>query len=122
MVMSRVADWTPVFPEPEPDHWVALVSTRTQVAVRSDVSMGARERRWLADWLSRYVAAEPDLPASYVYLGLSAEWTRASADGRTSAAGVTGVGSGEGFGEPPDALTSTTREILDRSIVSLRSA
>lgn len=119
--MSQVTEWKPVFPEPQPAHWLALVNTSDHVRVVSDVTLSGIERDWLAGWLSHYGVAEPDVPATYVYLGLSADWMESSPDGRTSPFGVTGVGSGEGFGEPPGSVSSTTGDIIEQSIEALRS-
>ncbi len=112
MVSSPVDEWHPVFPEPAPAHWVALVEEREGVAAYSDLELSAEECNWLAVWLSRYRIPEPEAEASYVYLGLAAGWSSGAADGHVSARAVTGVGSGEGFGAPPQARTSTVAGIL----------
>lgn len=62
--MSRVAEWSPVFPEPVPEHWVALVQMPTIVSVLSDEALAPAGSRWLADWLSLYNPRDPDLTAS----------------------------------------------------------
>ncbi len=111
--------WSPVFPTPEPLHWVAFVDTGSRVALRSDIDLDAPARRWLASWLAKHEAREPDLDASYIYVGLGHEWAVSDPDGRTTDHGVTGVGSGLGFGEPAGAVTSRVSSILERAIVAL---
>lgn len=119
--MSQVAKWEPVFPEPQPAHWVALVNTTTGVHVVADVTLQHEEREWLACWLSNYGVADPGLSASYLYLGLAVAWSGGSPDGRTWPLGVTGIGSGEGFGEPPGAVSSVIGDIVAQSVEVLRS-
>lgn len=120
--MSPAAEWEPVFPDPQPAHWVAFVNTlKPALTVLSDSPIDAHSRGWLAAWLARYAVAEPSLPASYVYLGLAATWIDADPDGHVSPHAVTGVGSGEGFGEPAGAASSTMGSIVSRSVAELRT-
>lgn len=115
----QVAEWAPVFPEPGPDHWVALVATSAGISILSDQVLTAGERSWLADWLNHYQPRRPTEEASYVYLGLSSDWCGVRADGKISAQGVTGFGCGEDFGEPPRAILSTISMIVIEGLEAL---
>lgn len=115
----REDEWSPVFPDPQPAHWVGLVATIERVAVLSDVDLEDRHRKWLAEWLSRHDVSTPSLGASYVYLGLAECWFRTPPDGIVSPMGVRGVGSGEVFGEPPGAIPSSVGDIVRLAIEAL---
>jgi hypothetical protein len=120
MDMSRVASWRPTFPEPAPAHWVCFVGTGDSVRVASDTPLGSVEREWLGQWLSAHQPREAEVEASYVYLGLARDWRSQKPDGQESDDAVVGVGSGIGFGEPPDASESTIGDLWQMSIVELQ--
>jgi hypothetical protein len=67
-------EWTPVFPDPAPMHWLALVwRPDSTMGVLTDLTLSASERRWLSLWLSRHSPAEPEGEASYVYFGIGSD-------------------------------------------------
>jgi len=112
MATSQEGEWAPVFPEPRPAHWVALVATDAGLSVLSDRPLADSERRWLGQWLASHVRAKPAMGASYVYLGLASGWRDTAPDGRRTSQGVVGVGSGEGFEAPAGAVGSTVDAIV----------
>ena len=119
-VRFPVVDWRPVFPDSEPPAWVAFVARADDsVGILSNAELPAASRRWLAEWLWHYAPRQPDLPASYVYLALGDAQPSGVPDGKTTANGVRGTGSGASFGEPPGASASTVAEILRRAISGL---
>lgn len=111
--------WRPVFPDPGPAHWIAFVAINDGLLLLSDAELDSRGRAWLSRWLSAHLPREPDVEASYVYLGLGSEWSKFSPDGLVSSSGVTGIGSGVGFGEPPGASPSRVSAIVRQAIVEL---
>ena len=121
MVSSPGDDWKPVFPEPRPRHWVAFAHTHSGIASLSDLQIDEPDREWLATWLSRHRTREPDEEASYIFLGLGPDWRRLTPDGAVSTQGVTGLGSGMGFGEPADAEPSNVDAIVRLAYAYLTS-
>ena len=122
MATSPAGSWKPAFPDPSPAHWVALISRPGRCEVVADHPLSRDESGQLARWLSRHAPREPDAQASYVYLGLAPGWLPLAPDGQTSAGGVTGVGSGIGFGEPDGADASTVARICDLAIKVLEQS
>lgn len=107
------AAWTPTFPpETCPETWVAFVHVGQGVEMLSAAPLDADDRRWLATWLSHHDLRDPDGTASYVYLGLGVDWQEQPPDGSRTPRGVTGVGSGIDFGEPPGAEPARFAEIV----------
>ena len=118
--MFPVDDWQPVFPDGMPPAWVALVArSDDSVDIMSNAPLPAHTRAWLADWLRRYAPRQPEASASYVYLALGGLKPSAPPDGQIAGAGVRGVGSGEDFGEPPNASGSTVSRIISGAIEEL---
>jgi hypothetical protein len=113
MAMSQAGSWRPTFPDPQPAHWICLASAGSgEVRVLSDLSLNREQRDWIARWLDNHDPREPDSDASYIYLGLAREWLRQSPDGTARPEGVTGLGWGLDFDEPPGARPSTVAEII----------
>jgi hypothetical protein len=120
MGMSQAGDWRPVFPGSPPPAWVALVARSDgRVDVLSSPPLAKGGRAWLAEWLRNYEPRQPEASASYVYLALGGPKPSASPNGRTTEDGVRGVGSGETFGEPPNASDSTVASIISGAITEL---
>lgn len=90
------------------------------MSISSDVPLGPAERSWLSRWLSAHKQGEPEVEASYVYLGMARDWSNGPPNGRISPEAVIGAGSGIGFGEPPGAIESTVGTIWRGSIDALR--
>jgi hypothetical protein len=111
--------WEPTFPAPGPEHWVALVNTSRGIRLVGDVRLDRAGRARLRDWLDRHEPPNPADDASYVYVALSGSWTDGRTDGRVSAVGVIGTGSGAWFDEPPGAVVSTVDEIRRLAIAWL---
>jgi hypothetical protein len=116
----RLGEWHPVFPGTPPPAWVALVArSDDSVDVLSSTPLAEGTREWLADWLRRYTSRQPEVSASYVYLAMGGPEPSVAPDGRTTDDGVRGVGSGETFGEPPNASNSTVGRIISGAITEL---
>jgi hypothetical protein len=120
MASSQADSWRPVFPEPAPLHWVAIVGrSGSSVEVLSDAKLGPEGVDWLARWLGAHRHSAPEAEASYVYLGLAEGYWRAPSDGLRSSEGAIGIGSGIGFGEPHAARGSTIGELISRGKAAL---
>lgn len=113
MAMSPVDSWQPTFPDPQPAHWICVASAGPgEVRVLSDVTLNREQRAWIARWLENHEPRDPDSEASYIYMGLAPDWSGQSPDGVPRPEGVTGLGWGLDFGEPPGARASTVAEII----------
>jgi len=103
--------WLPTFPAPEPPHWVAFFWREGSVNLISDLVLNPEQLEWLAVWIERYEFKD-DTEASYVYFGLAEGFTLTPPSGLKSMSGVTGVGTGLEFFEPPGASRSSKSAIL----------
>ena len=123
MDLSPEGEWRPVFPDPQPQHWLALVCySQDDVGVLTDLFLSTRDREWLSNWISNHVSVDPEGEASYVYFGIgSADFRREPPDGTRNPLSITGVGSGQEVAEPPGAELSTIGRILALGIASLRA-
>jgi hypothetical protein len=120
--MCPTDSWRPTFPDPEPAHWICAVAAHAgEARILSDLTLDDGRRAWAARWLELHAPREPEAEASYVYVGLAPDWTARSPDGRATAEGVTGLGWGIGFGEPPGAGRSTVAELIRAARAALAS-
>lgn len=121
MALYPEDEWKPVFPEPAPEHWLALVFYADETTgVLSDLTLSASDRAWLSTWLSSHSPRDPEGEASYVFLGIgSPDFVSQPADGMKNPKAITGTGSGMEVAEPPGATASTIGRIYQVASATL---